>query len=100
MAAPMGTGNAYEKIAQPSVREASISSSFSFLSFITPTPYTFFPPQPSFSPLTKTTRLKKLATCVQGSTKLFPVDHMIDWIFVRVQKDSNTKKESYVCTEP
>jgi hypothetical protein len=32
---------------------------------------------------------------IQGSTKLSPMDHMMHWIFVLVQKDSNAKKESY-----
>jgi len=36
----------------------------------------------------------------QGSINFFPVDHMICWIFVLVQKDSNAKKESFCCTEP
>jgi hypothetical protein len=37
---------------------------------------------------------------VQGNIKLFPTDHMISWIFVLVQKDSNDKNESFCCTEP
>jgi hypothetical protein len=32
---------------------------------------------------------------VQGSTKMAPVDHMINWIFVLVQKDSNAKKKFF-----
>jgi hypothetical protein len=31
----------------------------------------------------------------QGSTKLFPIEHMIDRICVLVKKDSNAKKEIY-----
>jgi hypothetical protein len=37
---------------------------------------------------------------VQGSTKMAPVDNMINWIFVLVKKDSNAKKEIFFCTEP
>jgi hypothetical protein len=37
---------------------------------------------------------------IQGSTKLSPLDHMMHWVFVLVQKDSNAQKESYSCTEP
>jgi hypothetical protein len=37
---------------------------------------------------------------IQGSTKFSAVDHIIHWIFVMVQKDSNAKKEGYCCMEP
>ena len=37
---------------------------------------------------------------IQGSTKLSPVNHLVAGILVLVQKGSNTKKESYCCTEP
>jgi hypothetical protein len=35
-----------------------------------------------------------ICLCIQGSTEMTPVDHMIRWIFVLVQKDSNARKEN------
>jgi hypothetical protein len=37
---------------------------------------------------------------IQVSTKLSPVDHLVDGILVLVQKGSNAKKESFCSTEP
>jgi hypothetical protein len=36
----------------------------------------------------------------QGVTKLSPVLQLENWILVLVQKDRNTKTESYSCTAP
>jgi hypothetical protein len=48
-------------------------------------------------------RIRKFVTRftrLQGSTTLSPVHHMMDWILVLVQKDSNPKNESFYYTEP
>jgi hypothetical protein len=41
-----------------------------------------------------------LETIFEGSKKLSPVNPLVAGILVVVQKGSNTKKESYCCTEP